>query len=65
MTLREAAVGDAGFLAGLWRDSIRRADVAEQVADLEMIVKSAAESSEERVLIAEYDGERLAPCSSG
>ncbi|WP_459982004.1 GNAT family N-acetyltransferase [Nocardioides sp. AN3] len=58
VTLREAAVGDAGFLAGLWRDSIRRADVAEQVADLEMIVKSAAESSEERVLIAEYDGER-------
>ncbi|MDH2416644.1 GNAT family N-acetyltransferase [Nocardioides sp. CER19] len=58
VTLREAVVADAGFLAELWRDSVRRADVAEQVADLEAIIKSAAESSEERVLIAEYDGER-------
>jgi GNAT superfamily N-acetyltransferase len=58
VTLREAVVSDAAFLAELWRPSIRRADVAEQVADLEAIVKSAAESAEERVLVAEYDGER-------
>lgn len=59
VTLREAVVTDARFLAELWHDSIRRADVAEQVADLEAIVKSAAESPEQRVLIAEYDGERV------
>lgn len=57
VTLREAVITDARFLADLWRDSIRRADRAEQVADLEVIVKNAAESPEERVLIAEYDGE--------
>lgn len=58
VTLREAAVADAGFLAELWHDSIRRADPAEQVADLEVIVKNAAESAEQRVLVAEYGGER-------
>lgn len=58
VTLREAVVADAAFLADLWHASIRRADVAEQVADLEVIVKSAAESPEQSVLVAEYDGER-------
>jgi GNAT superfamily N-acetyltransferase len=58
VTLREAVVADAGFLVELWRDSVRRADVADQVADLEMLIKTAADSSEQRVLIAEYDGER-------
>jgi GNAT superfamily N-acetyltransferase len=57
VTLREAVVADAGFLTQLWHDSIRKADVAEQVADLEVIVKEAAESPEQRVLIAEYGGE--------
>jgi ribosomal protein S18 acetylase RimI-like enzyme len=58
VTLREAVVADAAFLADMWRTSIRRADLADQVADLEGIVKTAAESPEQRVLIAEYDGER-------
>jgi GNAT superfamily N-acetyltransferase len=59
VTLREAVVADARFLAELWHDSVRRADIAEQVADLEVIVKNAAESSEQRVMVAEYDGERV------
>jgi GNAT superfamily N-acetyltransferase len=58
VTLREAVVDDARFLAELWRVSVRKVDIADQVADLEAIVKNAAESPEERVLIAEYDGER-------
>lgn len=58
VTLREAVVADAAFLVELWHDSVRRADVAEQIADLEAIIKSAADSAERRVLIAEYDGHR-------
>ena len=58
VTLRPAVIADAEFLAALWHDSVRRGDVAEQVADLEVIIKEALESSEKRVLIAEYDGER-------
>lgn len=57
VTLREADVSDARFLVELWQDSIRRADRAEQVADLEVIIKTAAQSPEQRVLVAEYDGE--------
>lgn len=58
VTLREAVLADAEFLADLWQDSVRRADRTEQVADLEVIVKSAAASPEQRLLVAEYDGER-------
>jgi ribosomal protein S18 acetylase RimI-like enzyme len=58
VTLREAVVADAAFLAELWHDSVRRADVSEQVSDLEAIVKNAADSAEQRVVVAEYDGQR-------
>jgi len=58
VTLREAHVGDASFLVGLWQDSIRQAGTPDQIADLELVIKSAAESAEQRLLIAEYDGER-------
>jgi GNAT superfamily N-acetyltransferase len=56
VTLREAVVADARFLADLWQDSIRRADISEQVADLELIVQDAAGSPEQRVVVAEVDG---------
>ncbi|MEX0427533.1 GNAT family N-acetyltransferase [Nocardioides sp. DS6] len=58
VALREAHVGDASFLVGLWQDSIRPADTQEQIADLELVIKGAAESPEQRLLVAEYDGER-------
>jgi len=58
VTLREAVVADARFLAELWQDSVRRGDIAEQIADLEVIIKTAADSAEQRVLVVEYDGER-------
>jgi ribosomal protein S18 acetylase RimI-like enzyme len=56
VVLREADVADAVFLAELWQESLRRGDIADQIADIETIVKGARESSERRVLVAEYDG---------
>ena len=57
VTLRSAVLADAPFLATLWGDSLRRADRQDQVADLELVIKTAEESPDERLVIAEYDGE--------
>lgn len=56
VALRDAVVEDAPFLAELWAGSLRRADVAEHYADVERIIKDAARSPEQRVVVAEYDG---------
>lgn len=55
--LRPAVVADAPALVDLWHDSCRRADRSEQVADLEVLVKTAAESPEQRLLVAEHHGD--------
>ncbi len=65
VSLRRASVDDVPFLVELWGDSLRRADRQDQVHDLELIVKEAAESPERRLLVAEYDGSPPARCSSG
>ena len=57
VTLREATVEDAAFLTDLWSELLRRADVSDQIGDLETVIKNAAESTEERLVVAEYDGE--------
>jgi GNAT superfamily N-acetyltransferase len=57
VSLRPATIDDAVFLAGLWQPTLRRADLQEQVADLELIIKSCEESAEQRLVIADYDGE--------
>ena len=57
VTLRAATLGDVPFLVELWSDLLRRADRQDQVQDLEVVVKDAAESAERRLLVAEYDGE--------
>ena len=57
VSMRQATIGDVPFLVELWSDVLRRADRQEQVHDLEIIVKEAAESAERRLLVAEYDGE--------
>lgn len=57
VSLREAEISDAPFLADLWADALRRAEHAEQVSDLEQVVKDAAASPEQRLVLAEYDGE--------
>ena len=55
--MRQARIGDVPFLVELWGDVLRKADRQDQVHDLETIVKEAAESAEQRLLVAEYDGE--------
>ena len=35
---------------------LRRADRAEQIADLELVIKGAAASPEQRFIVVEYDG---------
>jgi GNAT superfamily N-acetyltransferase len=57
VSMRQATIGDVPFLVDLWSGQLRRADVQDQVHDLELIVKEAAASAERRLLIAEYDGE--------
>ncbi len=56
VTLREAVSSDAPFLATLWKDSLRRVDRQEQLADVEMIIKCALESPEQRLVVADLDG---------
>lgn len=58
VSLRDADDTDIDFLLGLWGDFLRRADTSEQVADLTQIVKAAAASPEQRLVVAEHDGER-------
>jgi GNAT superfamily N-acetyltransferase len=57
LTTRAATREDAVVLAELWSDAVRRADRSEQCADLELVVKGAAASSEQRVVVVEYDGQ--------
>ncbi|MCM0622131.1 GNAT family N-acetyltransferase [Nocardioides bruguierae] len=70
VTLRDAVVEDALFLAEVWTGALSRSDVADQVAHLEVVVKSAAQTPGERVVVAEVGGEpagavllRVAPVS--
>lgn len=54
---RLACREDAPALAELWGDLMRRADRSEQVADLELVIKDAAASPEQRLVVAEVDGQ--------
>ncbi|HWI42742.1 MAG TPA: GNAT family N-acetyltransferase [Nocardioides sp.] len=56
LTPRIAGREDAPVLAELWSDVLRRADRSEQVADLELIIKAAAASPEQRLVVVDYDG---------
>lgn len=57
VSLRAATPADAPHLAELWTDVIRRVGREDQVADLEAVVVRVLASSEERIVVAEYDGE--------
>lgn len=57
ISLRRATFDDTVFLAGLWQQILRRADPQDQVADLELIIKNCEDSAEQRLVVADYDGE--------
>jgi ribosomal protein S18 acetylase RimI-like enzyme len=57
VTMRVAERTDAPALAELWADALRRGDQHEHLADLELIIKTASASPEQRLVVAEYDGE--------
>jgi predicted N-acetyltransferase YhbS len=57
VTMRVAELADAPALAELWFDAMRRADRQDHVGDLELIIKAASASPEQRVVVADYDGE--------
>ena len=57
VTPRIAVLEDAPVLAELWCDMLRRADRADQVADLELIIKQSAASPEQRFVVVEYGGQ--------
>ncbi|KAA1417868.1 GNAT family N-acetyltransferase [Nocardioides humilatus] len=48
---------DAPVLVDLWSDVLRRVDRSEQVADLELVIKGAAASPEQRFIVVEHDGQ--------
>jgi len=55
--LRAATTDDVVLLLELWSGLLRPGDTQEQAADLELVVKNAAASPEQRLLVAEVDGE--------
>ncbi|HEU5036052.1 MAG TPA: GNAT family N-acetyltransferase [Nocardioides sp.] len=57
VSLRAAVAADAPHLAELWTDVIRRTSREEQVADLETVIARVADAPDERIVVAEYDGE--------
>ncbi|MFC5492989.1 GNAT family N-acetyltransferase [Nocardioides caricicola] len=57
MSLRPAVPGDAADLAGLWTDVLRRTGPEDQVIDMEAVLARLSESTDERIVVAEYDGE--------
>jgi GNAT superfamily N-acetyltransferase len=56
VTLRCATLHDVPLLAELWAEVLRRADREVQEADLATVVERAAAATDERVVVAEYDG---------
>lgn len=57
VSLRSAEVADAEALAQVWADVLRRADHAEQVADLVAVIGRVTPLDDERLVVAEYDGQ--------
>lgn len=57
ITLRDARIEDAVFIAGLWAPLLRRADGEDQVGDVRLLIGAAATSETDRIVIAEHDGE--------
>ena len=57
VSLRSASPDDAPVLAEVWSEVLRRADHDQQIADLEAIIARVTPLEEERIVVAEYDGD--------
>lgn len=57
VSLRCAVPDDAERLVDVWSDVVRRAERAEQVADMTSVIERVADLLDERLVVAEYDGE--------
>lgn len=57
MSKRCAELTDAPLLAELWGDALRKVDRQDQVADMELLIKAATASPEQKLVVAEYDGQ--------
>ena len=57
ITLRSAEMADAPALADLWAEHLRRGDSHDQLHDVVTVLERAASSPDERVVLAEYDGD--------
>jgi GNAT superfamily N-acetyltransferase len=57
VSLRMAVPADAPALAELWADVLRRAAPEDQVADLEGLLAGLEGTSDQRIVVGEYDGE--------
>ncbi len=56
VSLRAAVPQDAGVLAEVWADVLRRAERDEQVADLVSVIERVEGLDDERLVVAEFDG---------
>ena len=57
VSLRTALPGDAPVLAEVWSEVLRRVDKDQQIADVETLIDRITPLDEERIVVAEYDGE--------
>lgn len=56
LVVRSAQPTDAEVLLDLWADVVRKADRADQLADLLTVIDRAGASETERLVVVEYDG---------
>jgi GNAT superfamily N-acetyltransferase len=57
VTVRSAEPTDVASLRELWSDILRKGGLDEQLADVAQVVAAAAERDDQRVVVAEVDGE--------
>lgn len=57
VSLRSATPEDAAHLAELWSHVIRRAAPEDQVADMGAVIAAVLDSEDQRIIVAEHDGE--------
>ena len=57
VSLRCAVPDDAPRLAEVWADVIRRVGAEERAADMAAVLTAVATSTDQRIVVAEYDGE--------